>query len=739
MWLFLVFITLVFGVLAGYYDWTVYQKLEESQIGHPRVAELSEIIHGGAMAFLKKEYSWLAPFVGVVAILLVAALGLGAAFAFVLGALCSATAGYIGMYVATNSNGRTTYAALEGIEAATPPAPAKKAKKSASVELDKAEATADEAPEEAPAPAEDKGGLLNAAGNALEVAFSGGSIVGMVVVGLGLIGLAVSYLFLNDVTALTAFGMGASSIALFARVGGGIYTKAADVGADLVGKVEAGIPEDDPRNPATIADNVGDNVGDIAGMGADLFESYVNSILAAMAIGAVYTFTPGVADSQLGLWGIGYPMFLAAWGVFASIIGCMMISQKAPFASQVRAFTKKLPGMAGVVQRIEDGDAAFALRTGTFVAGGLMIAGTFVLSIFFFFSNSFNVFLSVTSGVLAGIIIGIVTEIYTSGDYKFVQAVSASSDTGAATVILSGLSLGMMSTGIPVLLICLSTLISYYLAGMFGVAVAAVGMLSITGISLSVEAYGPIADNAGGIAEMSELPEGVRKITDHLDAIGNTTAAMGKGLAIGSAALTALALFVAYSQAAHIDKIDIMNPYVIVGLLIGGMLPFIFCSLSIDAVSKAAGYMIEEVRRQFHEIPGIMEGKGRPEYEKCVAISTHAALTQMIVPGVMAIVVPVLVGFLLGKEALGGLLGGSIVTGVMMALFMANSGGAWDNAKKYIEEGHFGGKGSENHKAAVVGDTVGDPFKDTAGPALNILIKLMTVVALVLAPLFPAV
>ena len=739
MWLFLVFITLVFGVLAGYYAWTVYQKLEESQIGHPRVAELSEIIHGGAMAFLKKEYSWLAPFVGVVAILLVAALGLGAAFAFVLGALCSATAGYIGMYVATNSNGRTTYAALEGIEAATPPAPAKKAKKSASVELDKAEATADEAPEEAPAPAEDKGGLLNAAGNALEVAFSGGSIVGMVVVGLGLIGLAVSYLFLNDVTALTAFGMGASSIALFARVGGGIYTKAADVGADLVGKVEAGIPEDDPRNPATIADNVGDNVGDIAGMGADLFESYVNSILAAMAIGAVYTFTPGVADSQLGLWGIGYPMFLAAWGVFASIIGCMMISQKAPFASQVRAFTKKLPGMAGVVQRIEDGDAAFALRTGTFVAGGLMIAGTFVLSIFFFFSNSFNVFLSVTSGVLAGIIIGIVTEIYTSGDYKFVQAVSASSDTGAETVILSGLSLGMMSTGIPVLLICLSTLISYYLAGMFGVAVAAVGMLSITGISLSVDAYGPIADNAGGIAEMSELPEGVRKITDHLDAIGNTTAAMGKGLAIGSAALTALALFVAYSQAAHIDKIDIMNPYVIVGLLIGGMLPFIFCSLSIDAVSKAAGYMIEEVRRQFHEIPGIMEGKGRPEYEKCVAISTHAALTQMIVPGVMAIVVPVLVGFLLGKEALGGLLGGSIVTGVMMALFMANSGGAWDNAKKYIEEGHFGGKGSENHKAAVVGDTVGDPFKDTAGPALNILIKLMTVVALVLAPLFPAV
>ena len=734
MWLFLVFVTLVFGALAGLYAWTVYQKLDEFKIGHPRVAELSSIIHEGAMAFLKKEYSWLAPFVGVVAVLLIAApgLGLGSAFAFVLGALCSATAGWIGMYVATNSNGRTTYAALSGMPAEEKSAPKKPSKKA--VELDKTESVPDEEPSPAPEAPKSEGILSAAAGNALEVAFSGGSIVGMVVVGLGLIGLAFSYLFLNDVTALTAFGMGASSIALFARVGGGIYTKAADVGADLVGKVEAGLPEDDPRNPAVIADNVGDNVGDIAGMGADLFESYVNSILAAMAIGAVYSFTQG--GEALGLWGIGFPLFLAAWGVFSSIVGCMMISQKAPYAGKVRSIIAKLPGMAGVVKRIEDGDAAFALRTGTFVAGGMMIAGTFILSIFFFFSNSMNVFLSVTSGVLAGIIIGIVTEIYTSGDYRFVQSVSASSDTGPATVILSGLSLGMMSTGIPVLLICLSTLISYYLAGMFGVAVAAVGMLSITGISLSVDAYGPIADNAGGIAEMSELPEGVRKITDHLDAIGNTTAAMGKGLAIGSAALTALALFVAYSQAAKIDKIDIMNPYVIVGMLIGGMLPFIFCSLSIDAVSKAAGSMIEEVRRQFREIPGIMDGTGKPDSNRCVEISTHAALTQMIVPGVMAIAVPVLVGFLLGKEALGGLLGGAIVTGVMMALFMANSGGAWDNAKKYIEEGHFNGKGSPNHAAAVVGDTVGDPFKDTAGPALNILIKLMTVVALVLAPLF---
>ena len=365
-----------------------------------------------------------------------------------------------------------------------------------------------------------------------------------------------------------------------------------------------------------------------------------------------------------------------------------------------------------------------------------MILGALVLSILFFITNAFSVFFSVTSGVLAGILIGYITEVYTSGDYKFVKTVAESSQTGPATVILSGISLGMRSTGIPVILICLSTLISYYLAGMFGVAVAAVGMLSITGISLSVDAYGPIADNAGGIAEMSEQPQGVRDITDHLDAIGNTTAAMGKGLAIGSAALTALALFVAYSQAAKINYIDLMNPNVIVGLLIGGMLPFIFCALSIDAVSKAAQKMIEEVRRQFHEIAGIMEGKAEPEYEKCIAISTSAALTQMVAPGVLAILAPVIIGFGLGKEALGGLLGGSIVTGVMMALFMSNSGGAWDNAKKYIEEGHFNGKGSPNHAAAVVGDTVGDPFKDTAGPALNILIKLMTVVALVLAPLF---
>ena len=691
MWLVLVFITLVFGLLGGAYAWTVFQKLSESSIKNDRISELAGIIHGGAMAFLKKEYSWLAPFVGVVAVLLGILLGVGQAFAFVLGALCSAGAGYIGMHVATQANGRTAYAASDNSKD-------------------------------------------NAAGGALEVAFSGGSIVGMVVVGLGLIGLAAAYLFLNDVNVLTAFGMGASSIALFARVGGGIYTKAADVGADLVGKVEAGIPEDDPRNPAVIADNVGDNVGDIADMGADLFESYVNAIIAAMAIGFAFSFTKD--GDTLGLWGVGFPLILSSWGVLSSIVGCMMISRKAPFSDIVVSFIRLLPGMERVMDRIDQGDAAFALRTGTFAAGILMILGTLVFSLLFFFTNSISVFLSVTSGILAGILIGYVTEIYTSGDYRFVRGVAASSETGAATVILSGLSLGMISTGIPVLLICASTLLSYWLAGMFGVAVAAVGMLSITGISLSVDAYGPISDNAGGIAEMSDLPEEVREITDHLDAIGNTTAAMGKGLAIGSAALTALALFVAYSQAAGISKIDIMDPKVIVGMFLGGMLPFIFCALSIEAVSKAAQAMIEEVRRQFREITGIMEGTGKPEYENCVAISTHAALTQMILPGCIAIVSPILVGWLLGKEALGGLLGGAIVTGVMMAIFMSNAGGAWDNAKKYIEEGNFGGKGSRNHAAAVVGDTVGDPFKDTAGPSLNILIKLMTVVSLVLAPLF---
>ncbi|MBN1332439.1 MAG: sodium-translocating pyrophosphatase, partial [Synergistales bacterium] len=504
----------------------------------------------------------------------------------------------------------------------------------------------------------------------------------------------------RDPNIITGFGFGASSIALFARVGGGIYTKAADVGADLVGKVEAGIPEDDPRNPATIADNVGDNVGDIAGMGADLFESYVNSIIAAMAIGLV----------AFGSRGVLFPLMLAAIGIVSSIIGTYFVKVK------------------------DGGDAQIALRIGTFVTGGIMILGSFLVTKAMF--ESIGLFWGVLSGVLVGVLIGFVTEIYTSSSYKSVQQIAAATETGYATTILAGVAVGMKSTVIPVLLICAATLIGFKFAGLYGIACAAVGMLSITGMTLSVDAYGPIADNAGGIAEMSHLPPEVRKITDRLDAVGNTTAAMGKGLAIGSAALTALALFAAYAQAVQLDAIDLKDPTVMVGLFIGGMLPFFFSALTIQAVGRAAQAMIDEVRRQFRQIPGIMEGTGRPEYEKCVDISTGSALKEMVIPGLLAVISPIAVGYLLGPSALGGLLGGSIVTGVMLAIFMSNSGGAWDNAKKYIEEGHHGGKGSENHAAAVVGDTVGDPFKDTSGPSLNILIKLMSVVAVVLAPLF---
>jgi K(+)-stimulated pyrophosphate-energized sodium pump len=689
----LVLVTLLLGLVAVAYAWEIYKKMLAFEVGEKRVRELSEIIHKGAMAFLKKEYTWLACFVGGVTILFLYR-GVGSAYAFLLGAGCSAGAGWLSMYVATQANGRTAFAATKD------------------------------------------------AGAALEMAFSGGSVVGMLVVGIGMIGIAASYLFVDE-SALAAFGMGASSIALFARVGGGIYTKAADVGADLVGKVEAGIPEDDPRNPAVIADNVGDNVGDVAGMSADLFESYVNSIIAAIAIGVVSTDL--YADGRtLGRWGVAFPLLLAGWGVISSVSGCLLINPKAlasvpllgTWISWIFGRVEKLPFAKRVMERIRGGDAAFALRMGLFAAGAKMIGGTFVLSMFFFITRGFHVFLAVTSGVLVGILIGFATELFTSSDYRPVKDVASASDTGPATVILSGLSLGMKSTIVPVVLICLSTLASYSLAGVFGVACAAVGMLSITGIALSVDAYGPIADNAGGIAEMSQLPPEVRKITDKLDSIGNTTAAMGKGLAIGSAALTALALFVAYAQAARLKAIDIMDPKVVVGLLLGGVLPFLFCALSIEAVGRAAQAMIEEVRRQFREIAGIMEGTGEPEYEKCVAISTTAALREMILPGVLALLSPIVIGLLLGKAALGGLLGGTIVTGVVLALFMANSGGAWDNAKKYIEEGNFGGKGTPNHAAAVVGDTVGDPFKDTAGPSLNILIKLMTVVALVIAPLF---
>ncbi|MEG1642257.1 MAG: sodium-translocating pyrophosphatase [Synergistaceae bacterium] len=641
------------GVVALLYAAYAAMRINAFKVEHERISELSGIIQGGAMAFLYREYKALVPFVIVVAALLAWKISVPSAVCFVSGALCSALTGYVGMKIATKSNGKTAFAAMQ------------------------------------------KG--MN---GALDIAFKGGSVMGMTVVGVGLIGVLAAYVVYGDVNVVTAFGFGASSIALFARVGGGIYTKAADVGADLVGKVEAGIPEDDPRNPAVIADNVGDNVGDIAGMGADLFESYVNSIIAAMAIGAIVFNDAGIV----------YPLLLSAIGIIASILGTFFVRVK------------------------EGADPAKALRYGLASTGLFMIAGTYFLTNWLF-AGDLTLFYAVVSGVVAGILIGAATEVYTSDEYSSVKEIAAASETGAATNILAGLGVGMKSTVVPVILVCIAILAGVKFGGLYGISCAAVGMLAITGMALSVDAYGPISDNAGGIAEMAELPESVRNITDRLDAVGNTTAAVGKGLAIGSAALTALALFITYAQATNLDAIDIKEPKVMVGLFIGGLLPFIFSALSIQAVSRAAEKMIEEVRRQFREIPGIMEGQARPEYERCVDISTLAALREMVIPGVMAVLAPVLVGFILGPAALGGLLGGSIVTGVMMAIFMSNAGGAWDNAKKYIESGQHGGKGTSAHAAAVVGDTVGDPFKDTAGPSLNILIKLMSVVAAVIAPL----